>query len=73
MTQNEHVYANFCRLEVDDDVISGRNIKTSQGSCWYILKVLALVLSEMFQKDQFVTVKSVTAAVALTRFAANRK
>ena len=65
MTQNEHVYAICCRLEVDDDVISSRNIKTIQG---YVVANLenqiALVLPEIFQKDHFVTVKSVTAAVA---------
>ena len=30
-----------------------------------ILKFLALVVSDIFQKDHFVTVKSVTAAVAV--------
>ena len=31
MTQNEHVYAICCRLEVDCDVISGDNVKTIEG------------------------------------------
>ena len=30
-TKNEHVCAICCRLEVDDDVISSENIKTTQG------------------------------------------
>ena len=28
MSQNEHVYAIYCWLEIDDNVISGPNIKT---------------------------------------------
>ena len=52
MTQNEHVYAICCQLEVDDDVTSGQNINTVQGYVVVkILKVLALILSEIFQKD----------------------
>ena len=31
MTQNEHVYAICCRLEVGGDVISGENVKTIEG------------------------------------------
>ena len=31
MTQNEHVYAICCRLEVAGDVISGENVKTNEG------------------------------------------
>ena len=31
MTQNWHVYASYCRPEVDCDVISGRNVKTIMG------------------------------------------
>ena len=31
MTQNEHVYAIFCRPEVAGDVISGVNVKTVEG------------------------------------------
>ena len=35
MTQNEHVYEHVyaicCRLEVSDDVISGRNVNTIDG------------------------------------------
>ena len=31
MTQNEHVYAIFCRAEEDCDVISGENVKTTAG------------------------------------------
>ena len=31
MTQNEYVYAIFCRPEVDGDVISGENVKTIEG------------------------------------------
>ena len=31
MTQIEHVYAIFCRPEVAGDVVSGGNIKTTEG------------------------------------------
>ena len=31
MTQNVHVYAIYCRLEVAGDVIFGQNVKTIQG------------------------------------------
>ena len=31
MTQNEHIYAICCRLEVVGDVISGENLKTIEG------------------------------------------
>ena len=31
MTKNEHVYAIFCRPEVDGDVISSGNVKTIDG------------------------------------------
>ena len=64
MTQNEHVYVICFRLEGDVDVISSANINAIQSYVGQILKVLALVLSENFQKDHFVTVKSVMAAVA---------
>ena len=32
ITQNEHVYAIWCRPEVAGDVISGANVKTIEGS-----------------------------------------
>ena len=31
LTQNEHVYANFCPPEVAGDFISGGNVKTVEG------------------------------------------
>ena len=31
MTQNEHVDAICCRLEVADDAISGEDVKTTKG------------------------------------------
>ena len=31
MTQNEYVYAIFCRLEEAGDVISSENVKTIEG------------------------------------------
>ena len=31
MTQNEHVYAIYCRPEVGGDVISSENVKTLEG------------------------------------------
>ena len=35
MTQNEHGYAIWCRLEVAGDVISGENVKTIEGYALY--------------------------------------
>ena len=61
MTQNEHVYAICCRPEVDDNVISGRNVRTIEG---YIVVNLVAAVSKIFQNDCFVKVKSATAAVA---------
>ena len=46
-------------MEVDCDFISGQNIRISSARCRAILKMLALVLSEIFQTDHFVTVKSI--------------
>ena len=31
MTQNEHIYAMFCRPEAAGDVISGGNVRTIEG------------------------------------------
>ena len=31
MTQNEHVYAIYCRPDVAGDVISGENVRTTEG------------------------------------------
>ena len=47
MTRNKQVYAIWCRLEVDDNVISRPNLKTIEG---YVEMFLALVV---FQKDHF--------------------
>ena len=43
MTQNEHIYAIFCRLEVDDDIISGNYEDTFR--CCAGVKVWAAVFS----------------------------
>ena len=52
----------FMRFAVDlkyitGDVISGRNANTIEG---YVLKLLAQIVSKVFQKYQFVTMKSAT-------------
>ena len=31
MTKNQHVYVIFCRPEVAGDVVSGGNVKTTEG------------------------------------------
>ena len=31
MTQNEHVYAIWCRPEVANDIISGENVETTKS------------------------------------------
>ena len=31
MTRNEHVYAIYCRMEVAGDVMSGENVKATDG------------------------------------------
>ena len=31
MAKNEHIYAIFCREEVDGDVVSGENVTTVEG------------------------------------------
>ena len=49
MSQHEHVYAICCRLESVDDVISGQNVKTIECYVWTILKLLVLVVSEIFK------------------------
>ena len=48
MTQNEHVY---CRPEVDDEVISGRNVKNVEG--YIVVNFEALAVSEIFPKRLF--------------------
>ena len=63
MTQNEHIYAICCRPEVDDNVIFGRNVKTIEGYIVVNFKLLAPAVSEIFQNDCFVTVKSATVAM----------
>ena len=61
MTQTEHVNAICCRPEVvDDDVISGRNVKTVEG---FIAENSVVATSDSF-RDFPVTVKSATVAVA---------
>ena len=74
MIQNEHVYAICCRLEVDDYIIFGQNIKTAQS--YVVVNVERASFStfrDFPKKDHFLTVKSVTATVAWTLFAADRK
>ena len=46
MTQNEHAYAICCRTEVANDVISGRNVKTTEG---YIVVNFEIASSSSFR------------------------
>ena len=58
MTKNEHVYAICSRQNIAGGVISGRNVKTIEGYGELKFEVaIALVVSEIFQKDNFVTLK----------------
>ena len=70
MALNDHVYAIYCQPEVDDNVISGGNVKIIEG---YIVVNFEAASSRSFRDFPFVTVKSATAAVARTQFAADRK
>ena len=45
MSQNEQVYAIYCRLEVVCDVISGENVKTNEGYALLKVKLVALAVS----------------------------
>ena len=49
MTQNEHVYAIYCRSEVDGDVISGENVKTTEG---YVLLKFEVASSNSFRENK---------------------
>ena len=42
MTQNEHVYAICCWLEVADEVISGENVKTMEGNAFLNFEVASI-------------------------------
>ena len=53
-----------CRPEVDGDAVQVKRKGLPRAMWRYMLKMLALVLSKIFQKDHFVTVKSVTAGMA---------
>ena len=61
MTQNEHVHAICCRLEVDVDVIFCRNVRTVEV---YEALNVEVASSSNFREFPIATVKSVTAAVA---------
>ena len=62
MIQNEYL-VRLCDLlptEADNDVISGRNVKTLEATLQQIMKLREII----FQTDHFATVKLVMAAVA---------
>ena len=70
---NLHVYAIWCRTEIAGDGISRYYVKAVQG---YVLANFEATISSGFQylnKSHFVTVKSASAALALTEFASARK
>ena len=70
--QNEHVYAICCRRKVDNDVISGKNVKTFEGHAVVNFKVASFSSFQDFpKKDHLVTVKLMKAALAWTWFAAS--
>ena len=59
MTQSEHVCAICCRPEVgDDDVISGRNVKTLEGYLVVNFEVARSNSFEIFPQNHFVTAAS---------------
>ena len=49
MTQNEHVYAIFCRPEAAGDVISGGNVNTIDG---YVVLNLKAASGSSFRANQ---------------------
>ena len=55
MTQNEHVYAICCRLEVSGDVISGDNVKTIKGYAVLDFEVARSNSFRDIKKKHFVT------------------
>ena len=55
MTQNEHVYAFCCRLEVAGDVISGENVRTNEGYAVLNFEVASFSSVRDIQKNHFVT------------------
>ena len=55
MSQNEHVYAICCRLEVDDAVISGQNVKTLEGYVMVNFEIVGFSGFRDIQKNHFVT------------------
>ena len=52
MTKNEHVYGIRCRPELDCGLMSNQNVNTIEG--YVTLKLLALVVSEIFQENRIV-------------------
>ena len=46
MTQNEHVHAICCRLEVAYDVLSSENIRTIEGYALLNFEATSLLVSE---------------------------
>ena len=59
MTQNEHVYAICCRLEVSGDVISGENVKTIEGQAVLSFEVVSSNSFRDIKKKHFVTAAAV--------------
>ena len=49
MTQDQHVYAICCRLEVADDVVSSQNEKTIEG---YLVVDYEVAISNSFRDIQ---------------------
>ena len=45
MTQNEHVYAICCRLEVAGDVISGENVNIEDYAVLVVSEILKKIIS----------------------------
>ena len=50
MTQNEHIYAIYCRPEVDDGSISSENVKTLEGYAVVNLEVVSSTTIVIFTK-----------------------
>ena len=58
MTQNEHVYAICYRPAVDDDVISGENVKTIEGYTVLNFEVASFSTFRDIKKNHFVTAQA---------------
>ena len=54
MIQNQYVHATFCRPEVDNDAISGHNVKTPEGYVVVNFEAVNSSFSEIFKISKII-------------------